>query len=266
VNRAVTAPPADRSSAGRSTVGTVLALGLVELRLLARNRTVLLTAVLTPSLLGLYVPWMFAGTDDPQLLAAVLCMQFAVVLPFNVYYAVVTTLVSRRNALVLKRYRTSGTGDLALLTGTLAPPVVLAVVLIVVFLLVDPLFGLPPAAQPAGLVVALVAGLALAVSGGATTTLFTRNAEHAAFTTMPGLVALMVSITGAAFVGPADGPWSLLMLVPGAGVGHVVALAATGGTWTGTSTLLALSGCVLWPLALTTLVRRRFGWQPRAAG
>lgn len=252
----------------RSTAGRVLALGLVELRLLARNRTVLFTAVITPLLFGLYVPWTFADAAEPVSLAVALTTQLAFVLAFDVFYAVVATVVARRNSRVLKRFRTSGIGDAALLAGMLAPPVVIAVALVLLLVAANPLLGLPLPAQPLALVVALVAGLALAVTLGLATTLFTRNAEQAAFTTMPGILVLLVALVGAVFVGLVGGAWSLLALLPGVGVGHFASLAATGAGWTADvpTLLLALAGCVAWPVALGLLARRRFRWEPRTAG
>lgn len=160
---------------------------------------------------------------------------------------VAATLVTRHNSRVLKRYRTSGTGDVALVTGTLAAPIVLGAGLMLVLTLADPLLGLAFPARPWLLALTVVAGLGLAVTGGAATTLVTRNAEQAAFTTMPGVALLLVALMGAPAV-PADGWWPLLML-PGVGVGHLAELAATGAAAT-TCTLLAPAGCVLWPVVL----------------
>lgn len=66
-----------------------------------------------------------------------------------------------------------------------------------------------------------VAGLALSLTAGAATTLFTRNPEQASITTLPGMMVLLVAPVAAVPVALLEGPyWQYLLLLPGVGVGH----------------------------------------------
>jgi len=242
----------------------VFALAQAEFRLLFRNKTVLVTAIVMPLLLGLWMPWSFADAEEPVSLAVASTVQIGLVLAFVVYYAVVATLVARRNSRVFKRFRTSGTGDVAIVAGMLAPPIVIAVGLVVLLAAANPLLGLPLPADPLALVVAVVAGLALALTAGGATTLFTRNPEQASITTLPGMTVLLIAPVAAVPVMLVEGSyWPFLLLLPGVGVGHFAAIAAGSMSAGVAPLLLALAGVVVWPVVFGMLTRRRFRWDPR---
>jgi ABC-2 type transport system permease protein len=247
--------------------GRVLALTATEVRLVLRNRTVAVSAIVVPLGLGLFWSFTFGTGGDPASFAVVLALQLAVVLSMGIYVTATLTLVARRHARVLKRMRTSGMSDRGLLLATVAPSVVLGLAQLVVFAVINAATGAPLPVDPVPLVLAVLGGLALVVTAALATTIVTQSPERAQITTLP----LTFVLLGAAIVlaiAPLDGWWQALVAVPGAAIGQLAQLTMTGATWAPGALGLpaavpALVALVVWPVVFGVLAMRRFRWDPR---
>ncbi|MCW0213553.1 MAG: ABC transporter permease [Pseudonocardia sp.] len=237
----------------------VLALTASELRLILRNRTVLISTVAIPLGLGLFIALTNQG-DGGLGGASLVAMQLALVLGMGIYVTATQTIVARRQSLVLKRLRTSGISDGGLLVATIAPASVLALAQLVLFGIFDVVLGIAMPTSPLALVLALVGGLALVVTAALATTVVTTSAERAQITTLP-LFFVMIGAAVALALIPLSGWFQAIGLVPGAAIG-VLTNVAYGGAWSGA--LVPVAALVLWPLLFGVLARRRFRWDPRA--
>lgn len=256
-------------TAASTAAGTsrMLALATVETRTMLRNRTVAVSAILIPLGLGAFWAVTFSGDGGPTGAAVVIALQLAVVLGMGVYVTATQTLVARRQSRVLKRLRTTGLSDAELLIATVAPTVVLGLVQLVVFAVVNTLAGVPMPADPVVLALAILGGLALAITAALATTVVTPSPERAQITTLP----LVFVLLGAAIVlalAPLGGWWQAAVAVPGAAVGQLTQLAMTGATWAPglaglPAAVPALLASVAWPVVFATFAVRRFRWDPR---
>lgn len=242
-----------------SAAGRIFALATTELRLVVRNRTVAVSAIVVPLGLGLFWALTF-NADDIRSYAVVVALQLAFVLAMGTYVTATQTLVARRQSRVLKRMRTTAVSDAGLLVATVAPSVVLAVVQLVLLVGIDAVTGMPAPAGPVWLAVATFGGLVLAVTGALATAVATPSPERAQITTLP-LTFLMAGSAIATVVLPADGWWQALVVVPGAAIGALVR----------TAMAAELVGAVLfplvsfagWSLLFAWFAMRRFRWDPR---
>ncbi|GEL20006.1 ABC transporter permease [Pseudonocardia asaccharolytica] len=242
----------------------ILALAGTELKLVFRNRTVAVSSVLVPIALGLF--WAFSlGGSDPRGWTLVIALQLAVTLGMGIYVTATQTVVARRHNLVLKRMRTSGISDTGLLGATVAPSVVLGIGQLVIFAVINAVFGAPLPSSPVPLVLALLAGLALMVAAALATTVVTPSPERAQVTTLP-LVFVVLGAAVALLMLPLEGWWQALVALPGAGIGQLVRLAfAPGGEAGGLlPTLLAAFTVLAWAVLFGWFARRRFRWDPRS--
>ncbi len=268
------APRPARSGAPRAgSVARTWSLTRAEMLLLLRNRTTLFNALAiapgTVAFLSAVDAGAFAGGSGPQstgrfLIAALAAMA----LVFVVYYNVTTTLVARREELVLKRLLTGEASRAEVLVACAAPAV--AVVLAQLALgavAVRVWFALPPLTNVAWVALGLAGGIAVFVLLAAASSGVTRTVESAQLTTLP-VVMLTVVLSG--FTVPLD-------LLPGV-VGDVAAwtpmapvvtLVATGlggaapdaSGWSQvTQPVLCL---VLWAAAGAWAARRWMRWEPR---
>jgi ABC-2 type transport system permease protein len=254
-----------------STAAKVLALALAETKLVLRNRTVAVSAVFIPLVMGAFFAYSFTGNggDDPPpfLFAMAVASQLAVVIGMTVYVTTTTTLVARRHNRVLKRMRTSGISDGGLLVATVAPTAVIGLLQLLLFVPFNAYMGVPVPADPLALVLAALGGLALTVTAALATTVVTSTPERAQITTLP-LVFLVLGAAIAMAVVPADGWWQLLVAVPGAAVGALAQYGLLGGAWAAgaaglPAVLPALVALVAWPVVFGLLARRSFRWDPR---
>ncbi len=258
-------------TAGTSTGSKVLALALSETRLMLRNRTVAVSAVFIPLVMGAFFAYSFTGNggEDPSpfVFALVAASQLAVVVGMTVYVTTTLTVVARRHTRVLKRLRTSGISDAGLLAAIIAPTVAVGLLQLVLFVPFNAYMGMPVPADPLALALAALGGLALAVAAALATTVVTATPERAQITTLP-LVFLILGAAIAVAVIPADGWWGLLALVPGAAIGELAGYGLAGGAWgpglAGLPAVLpALVALVVWPVVFGLLARRSFRWDPR---
>ncbi|GAA4541479.1 ABC transporter permease [Pseudonocardia xishanensis] len=234
----------------------VLALTRSELRLIFRNKTVLISTLAVPLGLGLF--FALTGFGDGSG-ASIIAMQLAMVLGLGIYVAATQTLVARRQNLVLKRLRTSGISDAGLLTATIAPVVVLAVVQMVLFAVVDVAFGLPVPTSPLPVVLAAVGGLALVVTAALATAVVTPTAERAQITTLPLFFVMVGGAVVLAFL-PLEGIATVVNLVPGAPLGSLANVAYGGSAFSP----VQVASLVVWPVLFGLLAKRHFRWDARA--
>ena len=255
----------------------IAALARAEGVLLRRNRTALLTAIVLPApmVYGLKALPSATGADGPGGTgAALLTGLVAFALLFAVYYNLVTTLVGRRDQLVLKRLRTGETTDGEILAGTAAPAIAVAWAQIAVAgLAAVAVFGLAPPADAVLALVALAAGSAVFVLLAAVSSTLTRSVEMAQITTLPVLI-IPLAFCGLLFrlaLLPEPLRWAAealpltpvvelmrLALTGTAAGGHHLGLAASFG-----AAVIPVLVLTAWIAAAGWAARRWFRWEPR---
>jgi ABC-2 type transport system permease protein len=258
---------ATTTAADRTQLSRVLALTATELKLILRNRTAAVSAIALPMGVGLFWALTFDADGDPRRGSVVLSLQLAIILGMSVYVTATQTLVARRQARVLKRMRTSGLADPGLLVAMTAPSVALGIVQLAVFAVINAATGTPAPSDPLPLVLAVLGGLALAVSASLATAVVTSTPERAQITTMPIVFVMLGGAVGLAAI-PLGSWWQALVLLPGAAVGQLTQLAMTGGTWepgpAGLPALLVPAiALAVWPIVFGTLAMRSVPWDPR---
>lgn len=251
-----------------STASRVIALATSEIRLILRNRTVLVTAAILPLAMGAFFAYSFkdnalGSTGTSMAIAA----QISVVLAMGIYVTATQTFVARRHSRVLKRLRTTGLSDRDVLVGVGVAPVVIGVAQLVLFIPFDVATGTPAPADVIALVLAVLGGTFLAVTAALATSVITPSPERAQITTLP-LTFLMLGGSIAAAITVLTGWWEALALLPGAAIGSFVRFGMVGGmTDPGVTGLpavvLPLVSLVVWPVVFGVLAFRKFRWDPR---
>lgn len=236
-----------------------LVLAMVEVRLIARNKTVATTAVVMPvGLVGLLMVTNSAPSAGTSGLHLVMLMAI------SVYMTMTLTLAHRRSSLYLKRIRSSPVSVPGILAGTVAAPAVLLVAQAVVLLVGQALvMGVVPQ-RPEILVVAISAGVVTSAALAFLTASFTHTPEAAQITTAPGFVILLGGALWGTLTPPDTLNWAALA-VPGGGIAQ---LARYGfgepgmGAMTGLVAPLVASAVVA--VACCVVAARLFKWEPRA--
>jgi ABC-2 type transport system permease protein len=229
-----------------------------ELRMLSRNVPTVAMAVVLPAALGLLIVWAEHDTGRAGRGTAV-GMQLTVLLALTTYAAGTTTLVSRRVQAVLKRLRTSGASDTAVLAGVLIPFALLMALQAMVLLVAGSTgppgtFWAPLAALCGG---ALVAALFAVVTSG-----WTSAPELAQFTTAPLALAFAGGAIWAARTPPADVEWWMLAL-PGVSVTQLTRLGWNGPVVTAAGGLAAATALLIVATVVAPLTARAMRWDPR---
>ncbi|WP_232661366.1 ABC transporter permease [Pseudonocardia sp. TRM90224] len=245
----------------------VIALAAAETKLILRNKTVAVSSMILPVALGIFWAITFDSGGDPARQAVVVALQLAVVLGMGIYVTGTQTLVARRHSRVLKRMRTTGLTDRGLLTATIAPSVVLGVAQLVIFAVINAVTGAPLPLDPLALIVAVVGGVALAVTAALATSIVTPTPERSQITTLPLTFVLLGAAIAMAVI-PLDGWWHALVVVPGAAMGTLVQIAMNGDMWVAgpgglPAGLPSLVATVAWPIVFAVLASRNFKWDPR---
>ncbi|WP_433271933.1 ABC transporter permease [Actinosynnema sp. CS-041913] len=228
----------------------IAALGVVELKLLLRNRTAATLALVMPLLMGGYFAMSLSSDGWPVAIALQLLTTFG----FTVYVTVTTSLTSRRQDLYLKRLRTGAASDAVVLTGVVLPSVLLGLVQAALLLGISVALGAPLPSRPELVALALVGGLAMSCAAGVATSGVTSTAELAQITTGPFFLALLGG--GAWAMGSSD---ARTLLVPGGGVADLVSVAWGGEGDVGLA-VLSLAG---WTAVGCALSVRLFRWDAR---
>lgn len=231
-----------------------------ELIQLLRNRAVLISGLIMPvmaSVFFIYNRDVFSRIGSLGYIGALLIFTIAV---FTLYATSVTTLAGRRQSLFLKRLRSSAASDPAILTGLVLPLVVISLIQVSLILGVFAAVGSTPA-DPALLVVAVLAGFAMMLALGIATAGITNSPEHAQVTTLPlslGVVAVAswVGITGNESLA------AVKRALPGGAATELVVNA-----WEGAvplrDSLLLLAPTLGWVVVAIALASRMFRWEPR---
>lgn len=233
----------------------VLALTRSELRMIFRNKTVLISTLAIP--LGMGIFFALTGFGDGSG-SNIIAMQLVMVLGLGIYVTATQTLVARRQNLVLKRLRTSGISDGGLLVATIAPAAVLALVQMVLFVAVDIGFGLPMPTSPLAIVLAVVGGVALVVTAALATSIITPTAERAQITTLPLFFVMVGAAVVLSFL-PLEGMATMINMVPGAALGSLANVAFGGSAFS----VVQIAGLVIWPVIFALYARRNFRWEAR---
>ncbi|MCI2420662.1 ABC transporter permease [Saccharopolyspora sp. K220] len=238
--------------------GAVLALSRAEAKLLLRNKTVATSATLLPMLMGFFLAHSVPENAGAPVWSTTLSLQLLMVLGFTVYFTVTAALTSRREDLYLKRLRSGEPSESAILTGLLAPVVVLGIVQAVAVLVIAAVLGAPVVANPLLLAVAMLVGTALCVAAGAATSGRTSTAEQAQITTLPWFFVL---IGGAMWMSMSAEVTPIMLAVPGGAFADLVRRSMSGEDALGA--LPALGALLAWTVLLTILSRAWFRWEPR---
>jgi ABC-2 type transport system permease protein len=245
-----------------ATMPRVATLASTETQLVVRNRTLLIGSVIVPLALGVF--WLFTFSSGR---AVVPPLQFGMAIGLGVYVTATQTLVARRHSLVLKRLRTTGLPDNGILVATVAPAVVVGVALLAVFTVLDAVMGVPILTDPLPLLLAVVATMAMVIAAAMATAGLTPAPERTNVTTLP-LSFLLLGGTVAMTFAPVGTWWDAVLLVPGAGLGRLMALAGNGQTWAPDvaglpAVVLPVVSLVLWTFVFGRLSRRWFRWDRR---
>jgi ABC-2 type transport system permease protein len=214
------------------------------------------------------------GDSVPLPGAGIVVTLTAFALLFSLYYNLVTTLVARREELVLKRLRSGECSDAEILIGSATPAMAISWGQIVIGVIAAVVvFGMGMPVNPLLVVAALLLGTVVFVLLAAASTAMTRTVEMAQLSTLP---VVLVSMTLGGLFPPAGAlpeplPW-VAQTLPLTRVVDLMWLGLTGTNRDGTTVswwgyadgivpaLLVLAGWV----AIGVLARRRFmRWEPR---
>ena len=255
----------------RGSVRRIGSLARAEAVLLRRNPMALLTALGTP-LIGVTLLNAFPPSGSVPLPgASVVVTVTAFALLFPLYYNLVTTLVARREELVLKRLRSGECSDSEILLGAGTPAMTIAWgQTIVGVVAATAVLGMALPVNPALVIVAVLLGTVVFVLLAAASTVMTRTVEMAQLSTMPVVVVSMV--LGGLFppdMLPGPLPW-VAEFLPLTQVVDLMWLGLTGTTRDGPGDGGSFSGIVTALLVLGAwgaagvLTRRHFmRWEPR---
>lgn len=230
----------------------VLALARAELKLLLRNKTVATSALLMPIMIGVFASLQPPAGAGPEVWSIAISAQLLMVLGLTVYFATTAALAARREDRYLKRLRSGEASDAVILSGLLAPALVLALVQSVLMLAISVLMGAPLPVSPLLILLGLVLGTGLCLAAGAATSGRTSSSEQAQITTLP----LFFALVGGAVLG-ATSPYGVLL--PGGGLAVLVQHAFTGAG----ALLPAIGSLLAWTLLFTLLAKTWFRWEPR---
>ena len=246
-------------------MNTTLALMQSELTLLRRDTTAWGTAIALPLLLG--ATWVINEPAIGEGLGAVVVFQVVGLLIFALHTVGTMSLASRREQLVLKRWRSSQASATSVLMGTIGVPAGLVIPQAIVLTAIT---AVVYDQLPASVVMLSVGVLAGMISVGAITfavAAFTRSAEHAMITTFP-VIAVLMGVTVWALTRPLDTlDWPVLA-IPGGGAVQLLRLGWEGPTggglaaWLGAATPSLGATAALTVLATAAAVRW-FRWEPR---
>ncbi len=229
-----------------------------ELRMLSRSVPAVAMGVVVPTALGLLLVWAEHDTGRSSRGTAT-GLQLALLLTLTVHGVGTTTLVSRRTQSVLKRLRTCGASDAAVLTGILVPSALLMLLQTGVVLVAG---GGRLPGRPWAPLAALGCGILVAGVFAVVTAAWTAAPELAQLTTAPlGLTFVGGALWAARTPAPDVEPWMLAL--PGV---PVTQLARLGWDEPGTTTAggLAAAAALLILAAVATLVAARARrWDPR---
>jgi ABC-2 type transport system permease protein len=240
----------------------MLALSLVELRLLLRRRITAFSVVVVP--VGLAALLLFGDRPgDAAEWGRLLSTNVSLLMMMSVFLVSVTVFTSRRQSRVLKRLRTTELSDAAILAGVLVPVVAVGLAQTVAFLVFCMATGAPAPGDPAAVVAGVVLSVAVATALGVATACLSRSVEATQVTGTPVLLAAVASTFLTASSEPAVAALGLAM--PIAGPADLVARGWSAGVSVADVPVvpLDLASAVLWLAAAGLVWHRAFRWEPR---
>ncbi|GHJ15544.1 ABC transporter permease [Micromonospora sp. AKA38] len=238
----------------------MLSIASSELIQIFRNRLVLITSLIIPVVVcAVFVRQheIFAEIGSLGYIAAIVLFTVAA---FGLYATAVTTLASRRQNLFLKRLRSTAVADSTILAGLLLPPTTIAVVQVAAILTALAVVAGGPA-DPALLVLAVLATLAMMIGLALATAGLTNSPEHAQVTTLPVTLGMIAVATWVGISGTGNLAW-LKRLLPGGAATELTRNAWNGGVAV-TDSLLLLAPTLGWVVVAVALATRLFRWEPR---
>lgn len=183
--------PATASAPRAGRAARILSLVRAELLLLVRNRTTLFNAVALAPLTVVFLATLGIVPDGAEsALAGMLLTALAALgLVIVVYYNLTTTLVARREELVLKRLLTGDVSRGEIITATATPAVLILVAQLVLGVVAAGIwFELPAVQNPAWVLLGVVGGVVVFALLAAASAGLTRTVETAQLTTLPILM------------------------------------------------------------------------------
>lgn len=248
-------------------MSSTLALMQTELTLLRRDTTAWGTAIALPLFLG--ATWVFNEPAIGEGLGAAIVLQVIGLLIFTLHTVGTMALASRREQLVLKRWRSSQASATGVLVGTIGVPAGLVIVQAAVLTAITVLLYDQMPASVTLLVVGVAAGVVTVTAVTFVVAAFTRSAEHAMITTFP-VIAVLMGVTVWALGRPFDAfDWAVIAVPGGASI-QLLRLGWEGPTGTdgGTAASLlqaapSLAATVVLTGLATAAALRWFRWEPR---
>lgn len=230
-------------------------IALSELRLIVRNKTVLIGATLFPLALGGYL--IYSREDVGRSWPELVLLQVVFFTLFTLYLTITTTLATRRNDLFLKRLRSGESSDAAILLGLVTPVVVLLAVQLGIVLIAMLIAGASAPGNAWLLAAGILGFVAAAAAVGILTGNITPSAASAQVTSLPFLTLAAGSAIWAMFAHD----WYISLLPGGA---LTVLVHAAYGTDTSPEQLaLALGSLLAWAVIPAVIAYKTFRWEPR---
>jgi ABC-2 type transport system permease protein len=243
----------------------VAAIASTELKLLARNRAAATMALVMPVAIGAFLafrpPDLGAGSAR-TLWIWIVTTQIVAMLGFTVYITTTISFAARRQELYLKRLRSSEARDAEIILAVATPPMLLAIVQIVVITSMSVIGGMPLPVTWWPLAVGLAGGALMCSTIGVLTSSVTRGAENAQITTAPFFFILLA---GGVTVMRAAGDASLLQVaIPGGSLAELTRLAWLEDGIPLRSAAEATALLLVWIIGPALVAARSFRWEPRA--
>ncbi|GGN72894.1 hypothetical protein GCM10010112_41700 [Actinoplanes lobatus] len=232
-----------------------LLLAGAEFTMLRRSAFTLAMGAVLPLALGGLILWAEADTGraGPGTAAGLLLVTLVTL---TAYVSGTTTLASRRQQNVLRRWRGSGASDPAILAAALTPPAVLTLAQVLLLSVALDLRGV----RPGPLLLAVLAGIVAACALAALTAAFTSAPELAQLTTTPIALAFLGGAFWVARTPPAEVGWAMTLL-PGAAITQLTRIAwEVPGT---DGSLVAVALLLVTAVAAVAAATRVFVWDLR---
>lgn len=255
----------------RGSVRRIGALARSEAVLLRRNPMALGNALGTPVAGVVLLNALPPSGPAPSPGAAIVVTLAAFGLLFPLYYNLVTTLVARREELVLTRLRSGECSDDEIIIGAAVPAIAIAwCQTIVGIVAATAVLAMAFPVNPILIVVAMLLGTAVFGLLAATSTALTRTVEMAQLSTLP--VVLLSMVLGGLFppaMLPGPLPW-VAQTLPLTQVVNLVWIGLTGTTREGPgpgdaagAVVVALLVLAAWVVIGALARRRLMRWEPR---
>lgn len=254
--------------------GALWTLCLTELKILRRDRSAAMMAIILPLAMGISFGFAFADLEAPdgsEPAAGVvlgvwpaIAMQIAIMMGFTVYVRTTILFATRRQDFFLKRLRSTELSDAAIIGGMILPAVLIGVVQVVIVAIATFAAASSFPELPLLLATAIALSVPLFAGAGILTAAFTQSSENAQITTAIPLFVILGCMIWLAFTPvPAT---TLQLAVPGGGIAELVRLSWTtdlpaAELWSAAAK--AAGATILWSALTIGLAHRYFRWEPR---